>query len=59
MNTTIQIGQNTEFQFTVQFQEFGFESFEYSEKRIASIHKIFLPSLAFIGFLHEIGFLRL
>ena len=36
-----------------------FESFEYSEKRFASIHKNFLPSLAFIGFLHEIRFLRL
>ena len=31
-----------------------FESFEYSEKRIASIHTNFLPSL-----IHEIGFLRL
>ena len=30
-----------------------FESFEYAEKRIASIHKNFLPSLAFIGFLHR------
>ena len=29
--------------------------FEYSEKRIRSIHKNFLPSLAFIGFLLEIG----
>ena len=36
-----------------------FESFEYSEERIASIHKKFLPSLAFIGFLHKIGFLHL
>ena len=36
-----------------------FESFEYSEKRIASIHKNFLHALAFIGFLHEIGFLSL
>ena len=36
-----------------------FELFEYSEKRIVSIHKNFLPSLAFIGFLLEIGFLRL
>ena len=36
-----------------------FESFEYSEKRIVSIYEKFLPSLAFIGFLCEIGFLRL
>ena len=36
-----------------------FELFEYSEKRIGSIHKNFLLSLGFIGFLLEIGFHRL
>ena len=34
--------------FTVEFQQYY--CFEYSEKRIASIHENFLPSLAFILF---------